>query len=83
MTKWVGVFRIALAACCVAPVAQAGVVTFNASSGSRAAQAKFQDSGSDLIVTLTNTSTADALVPIDVLTGVFFSISGNPSLTRV
>lgn len=34
---------------------------------------KFEDVGNQLTVTLTNTSTADVLVPVDVLTGVFFN----------
>lgn len=57
--------------------------TFSASSGSRSASVTFQTSGTDLIVTLTNTSLFDALVPVDVLTGVFFDVSGGAlSLTR-
>ncbi|MFO0973085.1 MAG: PEP-CTERM sorting domain-containing protein [Phycisphaerae bacterium] len=44
---------------------------------------KFETSGSNLIVTLTNTSASDVLVPADVLTGVFWDVSGSPiSLTR-
>lgn len=56
-------------------------VTFTGSSGSLSAEATFASSGSDLQVTLTNTSSADVLVPTDVLTAVFFSIAGNPTLT--
>ncbi|MBI2826020.1 MAG: PEP-CTERM sorting domain-containing protein [Planctomycetia bacterium] len=42
----------------------------------------FTRSGSDLIVTLANKSSADATVPTDILTGVFFKLDGDPALTR-
>ena len=58
-------------------------ITFTGTSGSRAASATFSTSGTNLIVTLTNASTFDVLVPVDVLTGVFFTIAGNPVLTPV
>lgn len=51
-------------------------VTFNFNSGARSAQAVFNTSGSNLIITLTNTSMADALVPTDILTALFFNVSG-------
>lgn len=64
--------------------APAGDLTVSASVGNLAAAAKFQASGSNLIVTLTNTSTFDVLVPADVLTCLFFDVSGAPlSLTTV
>lgn len=63
--------------------ASAAQISFTGSSGSLAASVTFDTSGTDLLVTLTNTSTADALVPIDILTGVFFDIAGSPlALTR-
>lgn len=62
--------------------ADAAAVTFTGSAGSRAASATFDTSGTNLLVTLTNTSSADVLVPTDVLTGVFFNLSGDPSLGR-
>jgi hypothetical protein len=46
------------------------------------ATANFSLSGSTLTVTLTNTNTADVLVPNDILTGVFFS-AGTATLTPV
>jgi hypothetical protein len=74
-------FCIAVA---VAPLpAIAGPISYSFSSGSRSATVEFVRSGSDLIVTLTNTSTADALVPTDILTGVFAEIMCNPVLTPV
>ena len=62
--------------------ASAGVI-FGSSSGSRAAAARFDIVGEGLEVVLSNTSLADTLVPSDVLTGVFFNITGNPALTRM
>lgn len=54
-----------------------GAVIFSGSAGARAAEASFAVNGSgQLVVTLTNTSTADTLVPADILTAVFFDISG-------
>jgi hypothetical protein len=46
---------------------------YSGSSGHLSASALFNLSGNTLTVTLTNTSTADVLVPSDVLTGVFFN----------
>jgi hypothetical protein len=71
-----------LAFMAAASPALASPITYSFLSGDRAAQVEFVRSGSDLIVTLTNTSTADALVPTDILTAVFFDVSGNPLLTR-
>lgn len=64
------------------PLAQAGPVAYQFSSGNRAARVDFAKSGGDLIVTLTNTSTFDAEVPTDLLMAVFFEITGNPLLGR-
>ena len=58
-------------------------VQFSVVSGSRAALADFDLVGSELRVILTNTSTADVLVPIDVLTGVFFDVPAPVALTRL
>jgi hypothetical protein len=63
-------------------VAVADPYTFSASSGTLAASVSFEVSGANLIVTLTNTSSADVLVPSDVLTAVFFTLAGDPTLTR-
>jgi hypothetical protein len=52
---------------------QATPVTFSGSSGTLSAEADFSLSGSTLTVALMNTSSADVLVPTDVLTGVFFN----------
>jgi hypothetical protein len=67
----------------IALTAHAVPFTVTGSSGNRAASATFDTSGTNLIVTLTNTSTEDVLVPVDVLTAVFFTLAGNPTLTSV
>lgn len=64
-------------------IAQAAVLDFSAASGSLSADVKFAVSGTNLIVTLTNTSSADVLAPADVLTAVFFASSTPLSLTPV
>ena len=58
-----------------AQVASADEVSFEGSSGSLSAGVTFTTSGGNLIVTLTNTSTTDALVNADILTAVFWSSS--------
>lgn len=63
--------------------ARATDIAFTFSDGDLAASATFSTSGTDLIVTLTNTSTADALVPTDILTALFFTVAGDPTLTTV
>ncbi len=58
-------------------------VVFTGSDATRAASAQFAVSGSSLVITLTNTSANDAMVPVDILTGVYFDIQGAAlSLTR-
>jgi hypothetical protein len=45
-----------------------------------AASATFSVSNLDLVVTLSNISTYDPMVANDILTGIFFSINGDPKL---
>jgi hypothetical protein len=79
MRSNLGSYRTALS--CVAAVlallASAGSgradLLFSGSSGVFSASAQFDLTGNTLTVTLTNTSSADVLVPTDVLTGVFFN----------
>lgn len=68
----------------LAGTASAGGVSFTSTGANgRAAEATFDVSGTDLIVTLTNTSNIDADVPTDILTAVFFAVSESPlTLTR-
>lgn len=77
----VSAFRAVGAAVYVLALAgSASAATLNASAaqGGLAASASFAVSGSNLVITLTNTSAADVLVPANVLTGVYFDISGAP-----
>jgi hypothetical protein len=68
---------------CLAGQAHAAPITFSGSSGSLSASVTFDVSGSDLLVTLSNTSLGDPSVPGDILTGVIFSIPGNGLLGKV
>jgi hypothetical protein len=62
----------------------AHALTVNASSGNLAAQAVFTiDVNNRLNVLLTNTSPSDVLVPTQVLTAVFFDVTGVGALTPV
>jgi hypothetical protein len=63
-------------------VAGATPITFTGSSGNRSASATFEQLGTTLQVMLTNTSLADVMQPVDVLTAVFFTLAGAPTLTR-
>jgi hypothetical protein len=76
---------LAIAVAFGSPLAvDASPITFSASSGSLAASASFETTGTQLIITLENTSSQDALVPTDILTGLFFDVNGSsPALTRV
>ena len=67
----------------VAVTQPASASNFSFSSGSLAATASFNVVSGNLQVILTNTSTADALVPTDILTAVFFDVTGNPTLTPI
>ena len=58
-------------------------VTWGASAGARAASATFSNDGGSLVVSLRNTSQSDVLNPSEVLTSMFFNISGSTiSLSR-
>ncbi len=58
-------------------------ILFTGSSGTLSASVLFDQSGSDLVVTLSNTGTYDSKLPAEILTAVFFTLSGNPKLTPV
>ena len=47
------------------------------------ATVEFTASGNNLLVTLTHEDTNDVLYPIEVLTGVFFTVGSDPTLTPV
>ncbi len=82
LTTRVALFIIVVFGISCPVVAVAGPVTYSFTNGGLGASAEFVRSGSDLIVTLTNTGTADAIVPTDILTAVYFNVAGNPALTR-
>lgn len=65
----------------VVGTANADSITFIGSSGGLSASVEFLSAGTNLTVTLTNTSTNDVLVPSNVLTAVFFT-STDTSLAR-
>ena len=67
----------------VALPAKAIPFSYSMSENGRSAEVTFEVSGTDLIVTLANKSTNDAMAPTDVLTGVFFNIAGNPVITPI
>ncbi len=62
---------------------QSYALTVSATDGVRAASADFEIVGSNLQVTLTNTSTVDVTDPTHVLTAVFFDLPGNVALTPI
>lgn len=66
----------------VALASTASATLYTGTSGGRSASADFTVSGTNLVVVLTNTASSDATAPTDMLTGVFFSLAGNPTLTR-
>lgn len=61
--------------------AASATVTFTGVSGSLAASASFTVTGTTVTLVLTNTSLADVANPAQVLTGVFFDITGFPPNT--
>ena len=63
--------------------ANADVIGFGGTDGDRAAEVYFEINGDTLTITLTNTGANDVLVPIDVLTAVYFDLTGSPDLTPV
>lgn len=92
MLRRIGWLGLALVATSSAP-ALATVITFTGSGtgadgAALSAQATFDFSGNTLTVTLSNISTGDDTnsgkdVPANQLTGVFFDLTGNPTLTPV
>jgi hypothetical protein len=62
--------------CVIVPSTASAYLLLAGESGDLSASVKFEVSGSDLIVTLTNTSTVDVMNPSMVLTAVFFTIEG-------
>jgi len=69
---------LGLAALAAAGTAHGSSVSYSFSSGTRAASANFAVTAGQLVVTLTNTSSYDVLVPTDVLTAVYFDWQAPP-----
>lgn len=63
--------------------ANAAPLSLTVPHGTLEATAIFDVSGTDLILTLQNSTASDVLVPADVLTAIFFDLAGTPSLTQV
>jgi len=83
MKKLFIALSVSILVCGLAPIVEATPITFTGASGNLSASVTFDTSGTNFIVTLTNTSLNDVLVPADVLTGIFFTIPGNLALTRI
>ena len=66
-----------------AVAAQAAPISFCATKGDLSATVTFQITGTDLLVHLENTSTADVTDVSQIITGLFFHLTGTPALTRV
>ncbi len=73
---------VAALALAYSATASATSVTYTGTLNNLSAQANFSLTGNILTVTLTNTSTSDVLVPIDVLTAVLFDVAGPGKLTK-
>jgi hypothetical protein len=65
----------------LSPAAKADPLVFTASNLTLSASVTFQQIGTNLQVTLVNSSSHDVLVKSEVLTAVFFTLAGNPTLT--
>jgi len=57
--------------------------TYSGTNGNLNASVTFEQVGTNLVVTLTNTSTNDVLTQPSILTSVFFTLAGDPTLSRI
>ncbi len=78
-TRWV--LALLLVSALAAIPARADLL-FAGSSGNLSASVNFHIDGTNLVVTLTNTSANDVTIPTEILTAVFFNIAGDPALSR-
>ena len=94
LATWVTPSNNKIASACYATLLAAGLtiaatpsasaaVTVTSTSGTLAASAQFDTVAGNLRVVVTNTSVADALIPTDILTAIFFDLFGNPSLSPI
>jgi hypothetical protein len=67
----------------MAVTTKAAPVVFTGTSGNLSASVTYEQGGSNFVMTLCNTSTYDVLVPGEVLTGVFFTLAGDPKLQPI
>jgi hypothetical protein len=75
-TKQIGLAAMVALLCYVGSATADVSFTFTNDGAGLAAKATFAQSGGNLLVTLENISTHDVLVPSDVLTAVYFNLSG-------
>jgi hypothetical protein len=79
-------FTCLLGAFCLATQLRADYVVSGSNGSGLSATADFHLTGGSnpaLVITLTNTSTADVTSANQVLTGLFFDVSGNPAMNAV
>jgi len=81
--KLVSFFFVFLASFFVTVPANAAPITLSDTVGGHYATADFSVSGGNLVLTLTNTAQGDLWDPAHVLTGLYFNIAGDPTLTAV
>jgi hypothetical protein len=82
--NWKAIFCVAAMTCGLgAGNCSALSFTYFGTNGLLNASATFEQAGTNLIVTLSNTSTNDVLVQSNVLTAVFFTLAGDPELSRI
>jgi len=61
----------------------AGPFTASYGLGNLSGLVTFDQVGSNLVVTLTNTGKVDPTTPAEILTGIYFNLAGDPALTGV
>ena len=83
MKKFVTVLSLFLASFFVTATADAATITLNDVEGGHFATADFSVVGGNLVLTLTNTASGDVWDPAHVLTGLYFDIAGDPTLTAL
>lgn len=79
-TRWT---LILLMVCALGAIPALADTMFAGSAGSLSAEVTFSIQSGKLVVTLTNTSNADVADAAQVLTAVFFDITGAPALTKI
>src|SRR6266404_4024943 len=72
---------VALALILIGSTAQG--VTYTATNRTLSASASFAVSDLKLVITLSNTATTDPSNSADILTGIFFTLTGDPALTPI